>query len=257
MTDMDKIDTELFDPTVEPGTEKAHRVVRSVLASVPLAGSVLNEIFMSILESPLSKRRNEWMHSVSLALNQLIDAHKVTIDSLQANQQFVDALIQATLIAQKTSQKGKLIALRNAVSNAAFLEPRAISKNAHFLRLLDRLDEWHLKLLDFYRDPNQYVDLQHEDNQKVSGVRLLAKAFSELAGEDGYATSMWFDLKHAGLLAPNSISELHIVPSGENRPLSSYGCMITPLAAEFLHFVSDSEGLAAEEVALSGVRVYL
>ncbi|WAH55913.1 hypothetical protein LZ023_23110 [Pseudomonas silvicola] len=253
---MDKINTELFDPIVEPVGEKAHRMVRIVLSSIPTIGSAINETFVSILESPLSKRRNEWMHAVSLAINNLIEAQKISLESLHSNEEFIDVLIQATLIAQKTSQKAKLNALRNVVCNTTKNTPRPVTKSAHFLRLLDSLDEWHLKTLDFYRDANQYCDHSKPEYQKVSGIKLVMKAFPDLASEESYVTSVWYELKHAGLLTPNTPGEISLVPSGEARPLSSFGCMVTPLALEFLSFIDDKESSPLAENSPSyGVRV--
>jgi hypothetical protein len=239
MSEIEKIDTELFDPTVEPVAEKIHRVVRGAISSVPALGGALNEMFLSMLESPLDARRTEWMYSVSIAINRLIEKRHVTIESLRGNDQFIDVLIQATLIAQKTSQRGKLTALRNAVSNSTTVETKVVSKSGHFLRLIDTFDEWHLRVLDFYSDPNRYYDLQDEATLKAAGVGLLTLAFPELRGEEEYATSLWFDLKHAGLLRPPSIGETAVLPSLEKGKFAGYGRMTTALAAEFLAFISD------------------
>lgn len=240
MSEIDKIDTELFDPPAEPVEEKLHRVARSAISLIPALGGMLNEIFLSVLESPLDKRRTEWMYSVSIAINRLIESRHVSIESLRSNDQFIDVLIQATLIAQKTSQRGKLIALRNAVSNSTQVETKPVRKSGHFLRLIDTFDEWHLRVLDFYDDANRYCDFQNEATRRASGVGLLTLAFPELCGEEEYAASLWFDLKHAGLLKPPSIGETSVVPSMEKGKFAGYGKMTTFLAAEFLGFISDA-----------------
>jgi len=238
---MKKIDSELFDPAVEPIEEKFHRVMRGAISMIPLVNGVVNEIFTSVLESPLSKRRTQWMHSVTEALNELTRSKQVSLESLQDNDEFIDVLIQATLIAQRTSQQGKIAALRNAVSNSSNAEFREVKKSSHFLRLLDSFDEWHLKVLDFYYDANKYVDLHSSENHKLSGLSLIKKAFPELAGEQGYVDSIWYDLKHAGLITPSAPGEIGIYPASDGNSRSKYGCMVTPLAVEFLNFISISE----------------
>ncbi|MNR39012.1 hypothetical protein D3C85_1571730 [compost metagenome] len=70
---------------------------------------------------------------------------------------------------------------------------------------------------------------------------MVKKAFPELASEQGYVDSIWYDLKHAGLITPNAPGEIGISPASDGEARSKYGCMVTPLAVEFLSFISSSE----------------
>lgn len=68
---MSEIDKELIDPTVEPASEKAHRLARASLAAVPAIGGTLVEAFNALIEPPMARRKTEWMVQVTDVLNEL------------------------------------------------------------------------------------------------------------------------------------------------------------------------------------------
>ncbi len=66
---MDVIDKELIAPSVEPISEKAHRVARAALSAVPILGGVLVEGLNAFIEQPMVQRRTEWMIQITNQIN--------------------------------------------------------------------------------------------------------------------------------------------------------------------------------------------
>ena len=92
---MDNIDNALIDPPVEPGSEKAHRVGRVLIGAVPFLGGAGLEIFNSVIESPMNRRKVQWMNQVGNTLNDLIDKGVLTEQDLQHNETFITTVAQA------------------------------------------------------------------------------------------------------------------------------------------------------------------
>ena len=65
-------------------TDKAHAAAKAVLSLIPYAGGPAVELFQSIVQPPLEKRRTEWMERVAEQLEEL-RAKGVDLDTLQHN----------------------------------------------------------------------------------------------------------------------------------------------------------------------------
>jgi len=144
------IKTESIDPIVEPVEDKIHRVVRSVITSVPVLGGAGIEIFNSIVEQPLEKRKLEWMLDVSAAINSLIEQGRSSTDRLQKNERFISILMHSSQIAVRSHQKSKLEALKNATLNSINEASLDDSIMHIFINLIDSLTPLHIEVLQYF-----------------------------------------------------------------------------------------------------------
>lgn len=136
-------------PPKENAADKFLEGGKAFIGIIP-AGSLATYILDQIIKPPVQKRIKEWMDTVSVSLNE----HISDIESLKDNQRFVTAFIQASQIASRNHQEDKLKALHNAVINSIASPSYAESLQIHFLHLVDRFTEWHLKVLKIFYDTN-------------------------------------------------------------------------------------------------------
>lgn len=117
------------------------------------------ELFSQTFAPPLEKRRDKWLMSLFEKLQELeqkVDGF--SIESLAENEQFITTLIQATQIAIQNHQEEKLTALRNAILNAALPNPIQEDLQVIFLNWINRLSNYHIKVLIFLDDPGASPD---------------------------------------------------------------------------------------------------
>ncbi|MCF6440465.1 hypothetical protein L1077_13595 [Pseudoalteromonas luteoviolacea] len=109
---MSKVDRELIDPTIEPSSEKLHRVIGATVASIPAFGPVAFECFNTLIQPPMEKRQEKWMLQVTEAINELYKKGIVTEKELQKNETFFTTLVNASNTALRTHEKEKLDSLK-------------------------------------------------------------------------------------------------------------------------------------------------
>src|SRR5690242_8282861 len=86
----------------------AYATTKAVLGSVPLVGAAASELLSLIVTPPIEKRREKWMTDIGRDLMELQQNRKVDLTSLVENEQFIDAVLQATSFALKTSENEKI-----------------------------------------------------------------------------------------------------------------------------------------------------
>lgn len=228
-----------LDPPNEGPSDHAHRLVRAALGSVPGVGSAAVELFTALLTPPLEKRRAKWMEAVATELQKLSEDKRISIEGLRANEVFLDVLLEASQAAIKTSQESKLKALQNAVLNAASPSPPDESRMKIYVRLVDELTTWHLRILGFMRDPTAWFKENKkpipEFNITVSPGIILAKAFPELEGQREFYDFIWNDLQAKGLITAGSL-QVMMTPSG------AFSGRLTDLGDGFLKFIQERKG---------------
>lgn len=184
---MEKIDKNLIDPSIEPESEKAHRIVRSILSTTPVFGGALVEAFSSIIEPPILKRKTEWMVQVTESLNQIIESRtNISIKDLSQNEEFVTTLIHASSIALKNHDKEKLNALKNAVLNTAIDNTVEEHFQILFINLIDSLSSLHFNFLNLLQAPNEWgnrSDIIFNKQAFDSYEQLIEQAFPNIENE--------------------------------------------------------------------------
>ena len=213
---MEKINLEAIDPKVEPIDEKLHRIGRVAIGAVPVVGSPLLEIFNSLLEAPLNKRRTETMLAIGAALNDLIDQGVVTEAGLKENEAFISTVAEVCNISLRNHQAEKLEALRNAVINSALPTCPSDDYRQIFLNFVDVCTVSHIRLLKLFEDPERWFT---ENNRvkpyqtSVSLSQIIASAMPELIANHEILDSIWSDLYQKGLV---EVKQLEMILSADS-----------------------------------------
>jgi len=209
-------------------------VVKAGLSMVPLVGGPAAELFAAVITPPLEKRREKWMNEIAEGLRDLAARGDLDIESLSQNPLFLTTVLQASQAALRNHQEEKLVALRNAVLNAAMPNPLDESINMIFLNFIDTCTVWHLKILDLFDDPARWAE-RHQRKFPVFSMggleNILENLFPELSEKEPFYNLIWRDLVSKGLLE----GDLHVTMSdhGLRQPRS------TEMGKMFLRFVAD------------------
>lgn len=234
---MRKIDKELIDPTIEPTSEKVHRVVSATVASVPVIGGAATEAFHALIEPPMAKRRTEWMVQVTDALNEIYDSGLVTESDLQHNEQFFTTLVNASNAAVRNHEKAKLEALKNAVLNSALPNSPDDTKQQLFLNLIETCTSWHLSLLSLFQGPEAWAERNNHcfPNFHMGGISsVIESAYPELSNQSELYQLVWKDLYRNGLLNTDSLGTTMSASGMLAKRTTSFG-------DEFVNFISCPE----------------
>ena len=196
--------TEIPEP---PGTTKgdvAHSLAKAGLSLIPVAGGPAVELFQLLLQSPLEKRRMEWMQAVGEKLQELED-RGLKLDELQNNEQFVTAVMHATQAALRTHVSAKRDALRNAILNVATGQAPEETVQHLLLSFIDTLTEMHLRILNAFHEPTPPPGLS------IGGLSdVLEYSIPDLRNRREIYDQLWQDLYARGLV---NTEQLHITMS--------------------------------------------
>ncbi len=219
------------------GGDVVHSLTKGVLGAIPVIGSLATEIFETIITPPLEKRRVEWMNDISERLKSLEGKHNINIQELKDNEQFIDIVLQATILALKTSEKEKIEAFQNAVLNTASGDSPEQTISQIFLNLLDSFTVWHIKILKFIDNPILWFNKNSKTppNFTMGSISLvLMEAFPELKNREELLDLIWNDLRLAGF---HNTSGIRTTMSGGGV----FSERTTPLAKQFLKFININE----------------
>lgn len=215
----------------------AHSLAKGVLGAIPVVGSFAAEVFGLLVIPPLDKRRAEWMNEMAQKLKDLEERKKIDFKELQNNDQFIDVVLQATTYALKTSEKEKITAFQNAITNTAVGVTPDKTISQIFLNQLDSFTVWHIKILKFIDDPRLWFQKANRTPPSFmagSLSNILFEAYPELKDENDMVGVIWNDLRIAGL---HGTGDLNTIMS-EDGTLSS---RTTNLGKKFLDYISNYE----------------
>jgi hypothetical protein len=221
------------DPPKRTAGDVAHALAKGVISAVPFAGGPAAELFALVISPPLERRRDEWMNELAEALKVLEEEGRVTGERLRNSEQFITAALQATQIALRSGPGEKRQALRNAVLNSALPNPPEESEQQYFLRLIDDLTPWHLRILGLFADPEAWYERAGRTPQFSAGSlrALLEDAYPELRGRRDTYDQFWADLRARGLVTTD---HLHTMMTGGGL----FHRRATTLGERFIKFVS-------------------
>lgn len=165
-------------------TNRAYKVAKIIISGVPFLGGPTAELFSAIIVDPLSKRREEWIESIVKRILELEDKVKgFKIEELSKNNMFLTTIMHASQAAIRNHQEEKLEALRNAVLNASLPNPPDEDMQLMFLNFIDTFTPWHIRILMFLNDPNEWAEkreIRYPDQLKNGLAEALELAFPEL-----------------------------------------------------------------------------
>jgi hypothetical protein len=226
--------------------DRAHTLVRAVLAAWPVGGGPAVEILGVIVGPPLERRRQAWMERVAAGLRDLDGRVGAVFDDLENNEAFQSAFLHATQAALRTHQDEKLRALRNAVLNSAFSQALDLEMELVFVRFLDELTPSHLVLLRRFSERESEI-------QDATSYQTLFETLC--ASGDGLALSteefklLCSDLQNRVLLrispSVDDFPDVHHWDIVVNEPqVQAPRVRVTDLGKRFLAFVSEPSVLA-------------
>ena len=187
-----------YSPPEQTTGDTVHAIGSAALQLVPLVGSSAADLLKHAIMPPLERRRDTWMENVAEGLR----SHEIALEELGTRPELLDAFLQATAAAVKTSNEEKRTALRNAVLNMAKRWDPDESLGQQFLDLVERLHPWHLRLLRAMDDPPGWakthgVNYRPALSSSLSG--FIEAAFPELRERKDFYQQLWAELGQAGL----------------------------------------------------------
>lgn len=136
----------------------AYGFVRGAISSVPYVGGFGAELLSSICAAPYQRRLAEWIEHLAATVKEVIDARARTVEELRADEEFIDLIFESTQIAIRNHRAEKRRMLLTAVKSSATSNSLLITEKKLFLRLLDKLDVAHLKMLQVLDDPVRAIE---------------------------------------------------------------------------------------------------
>jgi hypothetical protein len=226
-------------PNKKTAGDAAYEITKAAISAIPVASGPVAALFENIFTAPLEKRKHTWLEELADAITKLqrkVDG--LTPEALAKNEVFVTVALQASQIALRNHQKEKLDALRNAVVNSALPNSPQEDQQIIFLRLLDQLTSWHLRILAVLDGPEEWMSRNGVTNPGwgMGGVAtVLQHCLPQLRGQRDFYDQLVRDLQAAGLIGHGEY--LHATMTGHGMVASR----TTPIGREFMRFVSQPE----------------
>lgn len=203
-------------PIKKSAGDVAREVGRAVVSLVPAAGGPLQVVFENFFTSPIERRKEAWLQQLADVVKEVEGrVAELTPEKLSQNEAFVTAAMYASHIALRNHQQAKLEALRNAVLNAALPNSPQEDEQMIFLRLIDQLTPWHLKVLSVLDNPVHWM-ARHDVPNPGWGTggpsAVLEHCLPDLRGQRETYDQIVRDLQSEGLLVQGQF--LHVMMTG-------------------------------------------
>jgi hypothetical protein len=238
------------EPTMtdKMGTAARAAGAAALRLGLPIVGDVVSAIFAEKFPTAYQRRCAEWRAEVAVSLEELVSrGHNV--EELREDDAFIDIVLEATIIAIRTSSARKRTCLRNAIITAGLPSPPTGVKQRLFLRLVDELDELHLQLLSFFESPGDFLRAQGKSLPVHNGPRgmaydpgisnaslkrVLDLAFPEYTEQQEFLSIVIAELKRRGLIQREQL----LISCMDGSQFTS------SLGGEFLSFVRNPPSLS-------------
>ena len=208
---------------------------RAALAAIPLVGGSITEVLSLVLAPAVSRRRDTWLRELADALEEAerkIDGF--TIENLIQDEAFVSAVIEATRSAISTHKDEKRDALRNGLLNIALHRSTDEDQQQTFLRYIEELTVWHLRILRLFQNPSKHLATKGLGTSYYMGSasQVLTDFYPELADKRELYDQIAADLASRGLVGAGF---LHGMMSAQGMVAKR----TSVLADRFLDFIAD------------------
>lgn len=223
-------------PKVKSQGDLAREVGRAIVSAIPVAGGAIQVVFENVFSAPIEKRKQAWLEELADVVTELQQrVEGLTPEKLAANEAFVTVAMQASQVAIRNHQNEKLEALRNAVLNSGLPNPPEEDEQLVFVRLIDQLTPWHLRILAVLNGPVQWM----QQNQitypgwGMGGVStVIEHCLPDLRGKRDTYEQLVRDLQADGLLGQGQY--LHLAMTGHGMVESR----TTARGKRFIKFIS-------------------
>jgi len=205
---------------------------------VPVVGGTIAVALTVALNHTLNKRREQWFTELAEAVEELQGRFDGFYpEALADNEAFVDAVVTATRIVDRSSRREKIAVLRNAVLNSALSAAPDVDIQQLYFTLIDDLTPTHMQLLSVLNNPPGWFDARPQLQRPQFGMSssrtaLISAAMPEL-GEQGPPMIERFYAALAGGGLVNGALGGVMTAQGAWQPVT------TDFAARFLAFVHD------------------
>lgn len=216
--------------------DAAHEISKAVISVIPVAHGPLVALFENIFTAPLNKRKQQWFEELADVITEIQETlYDVTPEQLSKNEIFITAAIQASQIAIRNHKEEKIEALRNALFNCVQPSAPDEDKQQMFLRLIDDLTPWHLRLLGLLNNPVRWMAKNGIKNPgwSLGGVStVIEHCLPDLRGAMDFVDQLVRDLQTGGLVHQGSF--LNVTMTGGGM-LASH---TSEMGKEFISFIS-------------------
>ena len=213
----------------------AHTITKAGISAIPIIGGPTAEFFAVVFEPPIVRRKDEWLRSLAERLKLLEEKIEgFSIGDLSSNEQFITAAMQATTTAIRNHQAEKLEALRNAVLNVALRNEADEDIQQIFLNYIDDFMPWHLRILSFFQNPDDWFRQNKVDKPNIdfgSPLDAWHAAYPELRSYSDLLSQMVKDLYSRGLFGVESLG-------GTMTKQGIFASRTTDMGNRFLRFIS-------------------
>lgn len=223
-------------PTEKTAGDIGREVARAIVSAIPVAGGPIQVLFENIFSAPLDNRKQAWLEQLAIIVTELqrkVDG--LTPEKLAGDETFVSMAMQASQFAMRTHQREKLEALRNAVMNSALSSQQEEDEQFIFLRLIDQLTPWHLKVLAMLDSPEEWMarnSILKPEWYSVHIIAFLDHCTRDFPGRREFFEQILRDLQNEGLIAQsNTLRMQHVV-------LGDKVTQTTERGKKFLAFIS-------------------
>lgn len=212
----------------------AYRTTKAALATIPFAGSVISELFETIIEEPVQKRRIEWLEGIYKGLTTLEEkVASFSVERLGENEEFVSIFMTASQIAQRNHQREKLSTLKYAVLNSANGINIEEDMKFMYLSFIDDMTVTELKIIEVCGAPMAFADKHnlHTSVYEKNNI-ILDSAFPERVKKKNIYDLFAKNLNAKGLL---KVEYLTLAGTSSDNPMK----VTTKLGDEFFNFIQN------------------
>ena len=180
---------------------------KTLLSLFPVGGTLVTCVWDSIKSHSVQKRMDEWTNLIE---NRLCTIEK-TLEEIGDNEVFASAMMRATEIAIKTAEREKLEYLANAVKKTVEIDINE-SVVMMYMHMIDEYTAWHLKILEYFRNPKKYVS---DCNCSIgSAIYPLLQAYPDMTGNGELVEKIVYDMQNSGLLTKGDFLRVCMSASG-------------------------------------------
>ena len=239
---------ELLKPTK---ADIAHSGIKAGLSSIPVVGGSLAEIFSFGVESPLQKRRNNFIIR--------LDERIRNLENLKNDDEFIDIVTHALQIALRNySSEEKISSLVNAVTNTAHKINVNTDSKFMYLNYINDLTQIQLRIIKILNDPRKIIEKLFEankgNNKEMTYVDVLKDLQKFLKVDKVLYDASIKRLETDGLIdlsdkvpgAPIGAWDEHSIWLGIDELEIRTKSLITPFGKQFIKFISENSGSKGE-----------
>lgn len=223
-------------PAKRDPKDVARDVARAAVSAVPAVGGPLQVLLETVFTAPIEKRKQAWLEELAEVVTELQERVKdLAPEKLAGSEVFVTVAMHATQVALRNHQQAKLDALRNAVLNSVLPNSPQEDEQMVFLRLIDQLTPWHLRLLSLLDDPVAWMERNRAANPGwgMGGVSTVVEhCLPDLRGQRDTYDQIVRELQAEGLLGQGQY--LHMTMSGRGMVESR----TTERGKRFIRFIT-------------------